>query len=271
MTTQKRALTVLILAAVAIAAVGGFGMLAGAQESDTANGTATVTFENQSSDGTTVTVASAETSEGGFMAMHTAALLDGEVLDSTLGQAQIESGQVSDVEVPLFNVPGQTAFGDQSALQEDQTLIAMPHKDTNDNGNYDFITSNGSEDGPYTANGSAVVDPAFITLESEDGGDEQGQAQDQDADGKAKQQDDGDGAAADDGDGKAKQQDDGDGAADGGDGKAKQQDDGDGAADGDGAGGKAKQGGDGGQQQQQQQQDGDDGAADGGNGKAKLA
>ena len=250
MTTQKRALTVLILAAVAIAAVGGFGMLAGAQESDTANGTATVTFGNQSSDGTTVTVASAETSEGGFMAMHTAALLDGEVLDSTLGQAQIESGQVSDVEVPLFNVPGQTAFGDQSALQEDQTLIAMPHKDTNDNGNYDFITSDGSEDGPYTANGSAVVDPAFITLESEDGGDttataDDGQEQTQDEQGQAQDQD--------------------------ADGKAKQQDDGDGAADGDGAGGKAKQGGDGGQQQQQQQQDGDDGAADGGNGKAKLA
>jgi hypothetical protein len=53
---------------------------------------------------------------------------------------------------------------DQSSLQGDQTLIAMPHKDTNGNGTYDFLTSGGKADGAYTQDGSAVTDKASITV-----------------------------------------------------------------------------------------------------------
>ena len=126
--------------------------------------TASATFEDQSTDGSSVTVASAALPDGGFVAMHDSSLLDGNVAGSVIGVSEkYEAGTVMKVEVPLYSgVPGSDF--DQSALQEDQTLIAMPHKDTNDNGTYDFITSGGEADGAYVQDGSAVVDDAEISV-----------------------------------------------------------------------------------------------------------
>jgi rubrerythrin len=126
---------------------------------------ASATFDDQTSDGSSVTVASAALPEGGFVAIHDSSLLEGEVLGSVIGVSEAyDAGTVMDIEVPLYSgVPGQNF--DQSGLEEDQTLIAMPHLDTNDNGTYDFITSEGDADGPYTADGEAVVDDAEITVE----------------------------------------------------------------------------------------------------------
>ena len=126
--------------------------------------TASATFEDQSTDGSSVTVASAALPDGGFVAMHDSSLLDGNVAGSVIGVSEkYDAGTVMKVEIPLYSgVPGSDF--DQSALQEDQTLIAMPHKDTNDNGTYDFITSGGEADGAYVQNGSAVVDDAEISV-----------------------------------------------------------------------------------------------------------
>ena len=126
--------------------------------------TASATFEDQSTDGSSVTVASAALPDGGFVAMHDSSLLDGNVAGSVIGVSEkYDAGTVMKVEVPLYSgVPGSDF--DQSALQEDQTLIAMPHKDTNDNGTYDFITSGGEADGAYVQDGSAVVDDAEISV-----------------------------------------------------------------------------------------------------------
>ena len=44
----------------------------------------------------------------------------------------------------------------------------MPHFDTDSDEEYDFVTSDGSEDGPYTLGGSAVTDAASITVEEDD-------------------------------------------------------------------------------------------------------
>jgi hypothetical protein len=126
--------------------------------------TASATFEDQSTDGSSVTVASAALPDGGFVAMYDSSLLDGNVAGSVIGVSEkYDAGTVMKVEVPLYSgVPGSDF--DQSALQEDQTLIAMPHKDTNDNGIYDFITSGGEADGAYVQDGSAVVDDAEISV-----------------------------------------------------------------------------------------------------------
>jgi hypothetical protein len=40
----------------------------------------------------------------------------------------------------------------------------MAHRDTNGNETYDFVTSGGAADGPYTDAGSAVTDSASITV-----------------------------------------------------------------------------------------------------------
>ena len=125
--------------------------------------TATVTFDNQTSDGTTVTVGSVTVSEGGFVAIHDGT--DGGI-GPVIGVSEyLPAGTHEDVEVTLFDVPGGN-FSDDATL-ENGTLIAMPHLDTNGNETYDFVSSNGEADGPYTANGSAVVDPAYITVEPE--------------------------------------------------------------------------------------------------------
>ncbi|QCC47264.1 hypothetical protein DV707_06030 [Halobellus limi] len=102
-------------------------------------------------------------SAGGFVAIHDSSLLDGAVIESVIGvSGYLEPGLHENVTVTLYDVPGATF--EQSALTEDETLVAMPHRDTNESGTYDFVATNGSEDGPYLANASPVVDSANVTV-----------------------------------------------------------------------------------------------------------
>lgn len=133
----------------------------------------TVTFTDQTSDGRSVTVERVELPDGGFVAIHDASLLDGVVLGSVVGVSRyFEAGTYSDVEVMLFMVPGME--GSQTRLAAgDTTLIAMPHLDTNGNDRYDFLLTDGAEDGAYlTDDGDddgddpdVVVDPATVTVQ----------------------------------------------------------------------------------------------------------
>ncbi|WP_225317716.1 MULTISPECIES: hypothetical protein [Haloferax] len=109
--------------------------------------TASVTFGDQESDGTVVTVSSVSLSEGGFIAIHAE---DGSVIGAS---EYLEPGESSGITVRI-----------DEPLTEDATLTAMPHLDTNDNQELDFITSDGAEDGPYTADGEPVTDTAEITI-----------------------------------------------------------------------------------------------------------
>ena len=67
----------------------------------------------------------------------------------------LENGTSTDVTVTL-----------NTTLNETQTVIAMPHQDTNDNQQYDFVTSEGAEDGPYTGADGAVVASATYNVSS---------------------------------------------------------------------------------------------------------
>ena len=131
---------------------------------------ASVTFDDQETDGSTVTVESVNVSEGGFVTIHDSSLLEGATFDSVVGSSEyLEPGEHEDVEVQLFDdetVPG--AEFDQDALEDNETLIAMPHLDTNDNETYDFLETDGEEDGPYTEDGEAVIDDAEITVVDDD-------------------------------------------------------------------------------------------------------
>ncbi|WP_255196581.1 DUF7282 domain-containing protein [Halorarius litoreus] len=117
--------------------------------------TATVTINDQTSDGTTATVASATLSDGGFITIHDGTLADGAVFDSVRGtSAYLEAGSHSDITVTL-----------DTPYTESGTAIAMPHLDTNGNEAYDFVTSEGAEDGPYTNDaGDIVTDSASLTV-----------------------------------------------------------------------------------------------------------
>lgn len=106
----------------------------------------------------TITVASVEMSNGGFVTIHDQTLQDGQPFESVRGTTDfLESGSHSDVEVRL-----------DDNLEESQTVFAMPHQDTDEDRTYDFLTSEGQDDGPYTDDaGNAVIDPAQITVEEE--------------------------------------------------------------------------------------------------------
>ncbi len=103
-------------------------------------------------------------SDGGFVTIHDSSLLDGKVFDSVIGVSDsLDAGMHEDIEISLYEgVPGGDF--DMDMLDSDTTLIAMPHMDSDDNDTYDFVTSQGEADGPYTMDGKAVIDDAKITL-----------------------------------------------------------------------------------------------------------
>jgi len=119
---------------------------------DTQMATATVSFANQTSGGTTVVVRNVTLPDGGFVAVHDRRLTDGKPFASVVGVSPyLSPGTHHNVTVRLY-----------SPIRNETTLIAMPHRDTDGNHVYEFVSSNGQADGPYTADGSPVVDPATV-------------------------------------------------------------------------------------------------------------
>ncbi|SDJ35058.1 hypothetical protein SAMN05216226_102253 [Halovenus aranensis] len=129
-----------------------------AQAEVTVLGDATVSFSDQETDGMAVLVDSAELDDGGFVTIHDSTLLDGDALGSVVGVSEyLQPGSYEDLEIVL-----------DEEMTEDDTLVAMPHRDTNGNEEYDFVESEGGADGPYlNGEGSAVVDDATVTVTSE--------------------------------------------------------------------------------------------------------
>ena len=124
-----------------------------------------VEMKNQNStNGESVIVESVFVPQDGYVAIHDSTLLDGDAVGSVIGVSQyLEAGSYEQVEIALYQgVPGQSF--NQSSLQGDQQLIAMPHRENNDNQEYNFVSSDGSADGPFTSAGEVVVDPAFVTI-----------------------------------------------------------------------------------------------------------
>jgi hypothetical protein len=138
-------------AVIAFALLAAGGLLVPASSAQ--DGTADVRIEDQTSGGTTVSVAEVSLPEAGFVAIHDASLSDGEVLGSVVGSSgHLAAGTHEDVTVQL-----------SQPLDEDAQLVAMPHEDTNDDRIYSFVAENGNVDGPFTADGNAVTDAAEVT------------------------------------------------------------------------------------------------------------
>jgi hypothetical protein len=134
-------------------------------QTNVTNATANLTFPNQTSNGTMVFVENVTLSEGGFVAIHNESLLQNETVGSVIGvSSYLEPGAHQNVSVTLFNVSGAN-YTQTSLDPGNHTLIAMLHMDTNGNQTYDFVATDGSEDGPYTfANGTAVTDQATVEV-----------------------------------------------------------------------------------------------------------
>ena len=106
--------------------------------------TAAVVFDDQTSDGDEVRIASAILSEGGFVAVH-------DESGAIVGVSDyLANGTHEDVAVTLDPELGETA-----------TLTAMAHTDDGDG------AFNASADGPYTVDGAPVTDDAVVTVEDD--------------------------------------------------------------------------------------------------------
>ncbi len=132
--------------------VGVFVVLAGgavAQEEG-----AWVTFEDQASDGGSVLVEAVFMEDGGFVVIHNQKLYTGPVEESVQGvSAYLEPGTHEEVRVVL-----------DPPIEEDQLLIAMPHRDTDGNERFEYFETNREEDGAYQGEEGAVVDEAFVRV-----------------------------------------------------------------------------------------------------------
>lgn len=107
---------------------------------------ASVTFDDQDSDGRSVIVQQATLSDGGYLVIHGES--DGAP-GAVLGHSEyLEPGEHTTVQVTL-----------DDPITSTQTLIAMAHTDDGDQ-EYEFPDA----DGPYTADGKPVTDDACITL-----------------------------------------------------------------------------------------------------------
>jgi plastocyanin len=118
---------------------------------------AAVAFQDQATSGSTVTVDSVRLDDGGFLTVHDSRLLDGQPRESVRGvSAALDSGTYEGIEVTL-----------EEALAEDDTLIAMPHRDEPADGEYRFVESGGDEDPPYLdLEGNPVVDTAEVAVDA---------------------------------------------------------------------------------------------------------
>jgi hypothetical protein len=111
----------------------------------------------------TVNVASAYLPEGGFVVLHDDRLLDGNPLESVVGNTAYKNpGMYEDLRI---------AVDPQQVTKGDNLLIAMPHRNTNRSRKYDFVTSGGNADPPYvdpndTNNDdvNVVIDTATVTF-----------------------------------------------------------------------------------------------------------
>ncbi|MFP9190321.1 DUF4179 domain-containing protein [Natrialbaceae archaeon A-CW1-1] len=114
---------------------------------------ATITFEDQTTNGTNVEIESVSLSDGGFVVITNSA---GErvAVSEHLGAGSHENVTIEQNEDDSGDLLGQ--------------LTATVHQDTTGDGTYAFETSDGEEDRPYIENGYPVSDRASVTLTSND-------------------------------------------------------------------------------------------------------
>lgn len=121
------------------------------------NATASVTFDDQPSNGSAVVVNETNLSDGGFLVI----LDDGGMM---LGNSSyLESGVHENVTVEL-----------NTTLEDSGVVVAVPHQDTNDNRTFDYnatlaqeIGAENATDGPYLENGVPGGSTAYVTVGNE--------------------------------------------------------------------------------------------------------
>lgn len=119
-----------------------------------------LTFEDQDSNGSSVSVENVTMYRGGYLVIHDETLDQGDDVGSVVGATgYLEPGTYEGLEVQFAQPLNESG-------EANVTLVAMPHHETNGNLVNDFVISDGEIDGPYTSNGTAVTAEASVTVET---------------------------------------------------------------------------------------------------------
>jgi hypothetical protein len=130
-----------------------------------------VRFTPAGNDATNATVDRVFVPEGGYVAVHDNTLLQGDAVGSVVGVSEyLEPGVHENVSVPLFEGVSGAEFDENASVEPGETLVAMPHQETTGNETYDFVASDGADDGPYTVDGEPVLGFAAGSEQSADDG-----------------------------------------------------------------------------------------------------
>lgn len=92
---------------------------------------------------------------GGFVVLHDSTeLANGQTFTSIVGKSEyVSPGVQNEIKVGL-----------DEAISDTTTIGAMAHQDSDGDEMYDFESSGGTEDGPYTLSGSPVIDYGVIRV-----------------------------------------------------------------------------------------------------------
>ena len=123
----------------------------------TPDGQASIVFEDQQTNGSNLTVQSVTLPDGGWVVVHNASYTppQSNPLTSTVGiSSYLDAGEHQNVTVELLN----------GTVARNQTLIARPSMDTNDDQRYDYIRSQGFQDVGYISGSQVLTDRAQVTV-----------------------------------------------------------------------------------------------------------
>lgn len=116
---------------------------------------AAIHFTDQKPNTSTVTVKSVTLPQGGFVAIHNESFLRpwGDPTQTLLGHSQyLDAGTHQNVLVELAN----------GSTEQEQTLVAVPSRDTNANQAYDYVQTDGFRDVPYTFDEGVITDQGVV-------------------------------------------------------------------------------------------------------------
>lgn len=131
---------------------------------------ASITFEDQYTDGSSLVVQKVVLPEAGFIDFHDPTRAGGVFppLGAALGVSEyLESGTHENIEIPLFQDVKCVNFA-QERLFETQHVMTMPHVDSNGNQEFDHWCTMGSEaetlDGGFGDFPNLVMDMAYVAV-----------------------------------------------------------------------------------------------------------
>ncbi|EMA44010.1 DUF7282 domain-containing protein [Halococcus saccharolyticus] len=126
---------------------------------------ATLAFPNQTTNGSTVTVGPVTLPEGGYVGVHRSLYNDSNATESAIGATDyLEPGSYTNVTVP---VSSDDSGLNATAQDRSVRLSAAAYSDSDGDREFQYVPSNGSEDEPYTDDGT-VNDSGVVTIEAPD-------------------------------------------------------------------------------------------------------